>query len=111
MKNWLLAAIFVVSWNEYELKPHEFPGKIIHSRMMDENGVYQNVNFTQVSNDMYFTVETTTHTIKLATQKDVDLFVGPPIIIFGEDAASEKFSRGISINAFNISVKEEDSKP
>ena len=89
MKNWLLAAIFVVTWNENELKVVNDPCP------PPEFAVYC------VPPEPIYIIETTTHTINLATQKDVDLFIG-------EQISPLPWNTGIiGMNSFNIQVKEE----
>ena len=103
MKNLILAAFFLVTWNQYELKQQwATPGSYTHQQ------------------PDYYTVETTTHTITLATQKDVDLFYGEKghavKVPVGIDPDTQKtvyaydwvyWEPGlIGDKAFNIQVKE-----
>lgn len=107
MKNWLLAAIFVVTWNEYTLKTTQ------PCQRLCDGGDCWNWPLNCTDGDIY-TVYTTTHTIKLATQKDVDLF------IWAFPSANEKQDVWLKIGkeehhlgsligdkAFNIKVREE----
>ena len=112
MKNWLLAALFVVTWNEYKLKQN-----FIMHRLADNNGQYiyndkaacgSDAAVIYLEDGLYcqkfidkWRIETTTHTVKLATQKDVDLFIGKDVPIM------QHIDGIISKNAFNIQVKEE----
>lgn len=74
MKPLLLLWVFIVTWNEYELK---------HTYFFIENGkeiltesAWESVNRSNNYGVKFATVELTTKTIKLATQGDVDLFLG-----------------------------------
>lgn len=108
MKNWILAALFMVQWNEYELKPH-------YDRDPNE-GTYIDTTTGLGFSDAFYrapvkilfeTVEIATHTIKLATQKDVDLFV-PRSWWKGEyqRTAEDALLGLIPTHAFNIKVTE-----
>lgn len=60
-KNLILAAFFLVSWNEYDLqttRPCPPPELLMCCKKSD-----------------IYMVEMSTYTVKLATQKDVDLFI------------------------------------
>lgn len=104
--------MFMIAWNEYELKPH-----------------YDGVKYTQQTGDViflhpegkleFYTVETTTYTIKLATRSDMEKFIRgysdePPLspLVIGYEwekniQPNERFvcSR-MGGKAFNIKVKE-----
>lgn len=64
MKHLLLLWIWIVSWNQYEL------------RLAEKDVVTGKDGLTIVSYEDFHTVETTTHTIRLKTKEDVDKFVG-----------------------------------
>ena len=97
MKNWLLAAIFIVTWNEYALIPYHTDG-IYEGDKSRRLFIFHTVKEPQD----FYRVEITTHTVKLATQKDLFLFLG----------YNWKFPNAVHTNhlltekAFNISVKE-----
>ncbi len=88
MKHAIAAFLFLVSWQQYELK----------GGCPESVQVIYTTNPPQFGNDCDkpYTVETVDHSINLATQKDVDLFAGK----YGE-------KRGfIGEKAFNITVTE-----
>lgn len=96
MKHLLLLWVFIVTWNEYHLEPHYdwIP--------YNEDQGFSIVYFPKGELEFY-TVELTTKTIKLATQTDVDLFVGTITI-----GGFKPYPTGIiSKDAFNIQVKKE----
>jgi hypothetical protein len=68
MKNWIAAFLFLVQWQEYSLKTTQPCQK-----MCDSGDCWPCLNGC-VDGDTY-TVETVDKSIKLKTQKDVDLFV------------------------------------
>ena len=105
IKHWLCAVIFAVTWNEYELK------KVRHwspATVYSKDGNYETKVDWGMEKETTYTVELTTHTINLATQKDVDLFTGWKAgVIYKFNQNGEMiFSRGISDKAFNVTVKE-----
>lgn len=102
MKNIMAALFFLISWQEYELKPTYAnpPREFI-------------LDWDKPEPPEYYTVETVEKSIKLKTQKDVDLFVGEEHVIYHDYnngvRAIEQLPRKIGIigpNAFNIKVKE-----
>lgn len=106
MKHIMAAFLFLVTWSEYDLNPNcnksmNIPvGKTI-------------TTIEILSTECVYTVETVDKSIKLKTQKDVDLFVGEEHVIYHDYnngvRAIEQLTRKIGIigpNAFNIKVKE-----
>lgn len=92
--------LFIVTWNEYELKPN-FDGLPYHEHAPGTS------TYHPLGRIHYYTIEVTTKTIKLATQKDLDLFVG-----YSRSDGTGLYAKWISqegiisSNAFNIQINE-----
>jgi hypothetical protein len=117
-KNLILAALFLVTWNEYELKSHHIDG-VYQPTDCKPDGKCWGLE-TLIEPQDFNTVETTTHTVKLATQEDVDRFKGydgpcrdnPPVkpgFQTIQSVAMQKWCEEegiISKDAYNIKVEE-----
>ena len=122
MKNWLLITYFLVTWSEYKLVPH-YDG---HSYWeVSPDGGSQ--GWYELGHLEFSTVEISTFSVKLATQKDVDLFVGYEdretpgkeyegkmkdmkgdlqTVRFSEPSTIESRKGIISKDAFNVKIEE-----
>lgn len=93
MKNLILAGFFLVTWNQYE------------AACITADTI--NPMLVPICTDSY-TIETTTHTIKLATEEDVGKFIGVGNHQLAQGTTGY-FGIGygiISKDAFNIKVEE-----
>lgn len=103
-KHLLLAGYFLVSWNEHYLKYHQ-----VWKRTEAGNNGGVAVNWQEPG---YYTVEVATKAVRLATQNDVDLFIGTREWLgwyIGDDNKTHheyKETKGIiSKDSFNIEVE------
>ncbi len=95
MKHLILAGMFLVTWNEWEMrsiKPCPDSSMVL--------AIYPPCKDLDI-----YTVELSTHSIRLVTQRDVDLFIG------FEGYTDELFPKArvdgiIGRDAFNIKVEE-----
>lgn len=105
IKHLIFAWLFLVQWNEWELKPHydRYPNEGSYIDTTTGFGFNDAVN-RPPPHLLFSTVELATHTITLATRQDVQRFLN-------YDPFDLHLSYGgggslIGDKAFNISVKE-----
>ena len=104
MKRLILLGFFLVTWNEWELVPHY--KKV--SRYYDVT--FGTTTFTseyKTSVEDGYTVEMATHSVKLATEKDVERFRGHILLGHTKEGAIDikDFRGAIGEKAFNIRVE------
>ncbi len=108
MKNFLAAFLFLVSWQEQELKPHYNRDPNEGTYIDTTTGLgFSDAVYRPPAKILYYIIETVDKSVKLKTQADVDKFV-PRHNVGGhyERTVEDALNGLIGPNAFNISVKE-----
>lgn len=97
-----IAVYFLVTWKQYELKPH-YDG-VTYASIEEEGG--STISIHKKGHIKFYTVETITKTITLKTQEDVKKFTGVEETSQGDHLID--LAPLIGNGAFNIRVEKLD---